>query len=162
MRIGHGYDVHCLQDALPLVLCGVRIPHAKGLVAYSDGDVALHALCDALLGAAALGDMGHFFPSTAKEFANMDSRIFLRKTSTLLADRNYQIINADITIIAQAPKIAPYIDAMRRNIAADIKTDISAINIKATTTDNIGFVGREEGIATHAVALIETLKTQQE
>lgn len=154
MRIGHGYDVHRLQEGLPLILGGVTIPYSKGLLAHSDGDVAIHALCDALLGAAALSDIGHFFPSTAKEFENMDSRIFLRKIRKFLADKHYQMINTDITIIAQAPKIAPYIDDMRRNISVDMKTNISAINIKATTTDNIGFIGREEGIATHAVTLI--------
>lgn len=154
MRIGHGYDVHHLQDDIPLVLCGVTIPYCKGLLAHSDGDVAIHALCDALLGAAALSDIGHFFPSTSKEFENIDSRIFLRKIRKLLADHRYQMINADITIVAQAPKISPYIDNMRRNISLDLETDISAINIKATTTDNMGFVGREEGIAAHAVTLI--------
>ncbi len=155
MRIGHGYDTHRFVSDRPLILAGVTIPYHKGLLAHSDGDVVIHALCDALLGAAALGDIGAHFPDDNKDFANIDSRILLRRVQTLLADKSCQVVNADLTIIAQSPKMAPHINAMRENLAADLKVDKNAINIKATTNEKMGFIGRGEGIAVHAVALID-------
>ena len=155
MRIGHGYDTHRFVSDRPLILAGVTIPYHKGLLAHSDGDVVIHALCDALLGAAALGDIGAHFPDDNKDFANIDSRILLRRVQTLLADKSCQVVNADLTIIAQSPKLAPHINAMRENLAADLKVDKNAINIKATTNEKMGFIGRGEGIAVHAVALID-------
>lgn len=155
MRIGHGYDVHAFTPGRPLVLGGVTIPHDRGLAAHSDGDAVIHALCDALLGAAALGDIGSHFPDTAKEFENIDSRILLRKTIELLHENSYRLVNADITIIAQAPKMNPHISAMRAVLAEDMQADVGMINIKATTSEGMGFVGRQEGIAVQAVALIE-------
>ena len=155
MRIGHGYDTHRFVSDRPLILAGVTIPYHKGLLAHSDGDVVIHALCDALLGAAALGDIGAHFPDDNKDFANIDSRILLRRVQTLLADKSCQVVNADLTIIAQSPKLAPHINAMRENLAADLKVDKNAISIKATTNEKMGFIGRGEGIAVHAVALID-------
>lgn len=155
MRIGHGYDVHAFIAGRPLILGGVNIPYEKGLAAHSDGDAVIHALCDAMLGAAALGDIGSHFPDTDKKFKNIDSRILLRRTAGLLQEKSYRLINADITIVAQAPKMSPHIAAMRDNLAVDLKTDASNINIKATTSEGMGFIGRLEGIAVHAVALIE-------
>jgi 2-C-methyl-D-erythritol 2,4-cyclodiphosphate synthase len=154
MRIGHGYDAHAFEAGRPLILGGVTIPHDKGLKAHSDGDAVIHALCDALLGAAALGDIGKYFPDTDKKFKNIDSRILLRKVAELLAKEGHTISNVDITILAQAPKLAPYLDDMRNNIAEDLKTPMKNISIKATTTERMGFVGREEGIAVYAVALL--------
>ncbi|MGH8120053.1 MAG: 2-C-methyl-D-erythritol 2,4-cyclodiphosphate synthase [Gammaproteobacteria bacterium] len=155
MRIGHGYDAHAFITGKPLVLGGVTIPHDKGLAAHSDGDAVIHALCDALLGAAALGDIGKYFPDTDKQFKNIDSRVLLRKVADLLAKEGYRIGNTDITVLAQAPKLAPYIDGMRKNLAEDLKTAVNNISIKATTTERMGFVGREEGIAVYTVALLE-------
>jgi 2-C-methyl-D-erythritol 2,4-cyclodiphosphate synthase len=155
MRIGHGYDAHAFVAGRPLILGGVSIPHAKGLAAHSDGDAVIHALCDALLGAAALGDIGGHFPDTAGEYENIDSRILLRKVADLLNSKNMKLVNADITVQAQAPKLAPYLDAMRKNIASDLDSTISNISIKATTTEGMGFIGRQEGIAVHAVTLLE-------
>ena len=155
MRIGHGYDVHAFIAGRPLILGGVNIPYEKGLAAHSDGDAVIHALCDAMLGAAALGDIGRHFPDTDKQFKNIDSRILLRRTAGLLQEKSYRLINADITIVAQAPKMSPHIAAMRDNLAVDLKTDAANINIKATTSEGMGFIGRLEGIAVHAVALIE-------
>jgi len=132
MRIGHGYDAHTFTEGRPLVLGGVTIPHDKGLAAHSDGDAVLHALCDALLGAAGLGDMGAYFPDTNKKFKNIDSRLLLQDVVKLLVKENLTIINVDITILAQAPKMAPHISAMRENISADLKTEIRNINIKVT------------------------------
>ncbi len=154
MRIGHGYDAHTFATARPLILGGVTVPYELGLAAHSDGDAVIHALCDALLGAAALGDIGKHFPDTAKEFKNIDSRILLRKVQSLLVEKKLKLINADITIQAQAPKLAAYIPAMRENLAADLHTAVDNINIKATTTEGMGFIGRKEGIAVHAVALL--------
>jgi 2-C-methyl-D-erythritol 2,4-cyclodiphosphate synthase len=155
MRIGHGYDVHRFGDGDELVLGGVLLPHDKGLVAHSDGDVVLHALCDALLGACALGDIGKHFPDTDAQYANVDSRDLLRHVYSLVSAKGYQLTNTDITIIAQAPKMAPHIDAMCKNIAADMSVAIDQVNVKATTTEFLGFAGREEGIAVHAVVLLE-------
>jgi len=154
MRIGHGYDAHTFTEGRPLVLGGVTIPHDKGLAAHSDGDAVLHALCDALLGAAGLGDMGAYFPDTNKKFKNIDSRLLLQDVVKLLVKENLTIINVDITILAQAPKMAPHISAMRENISADLKTEIRNINIKATTTEGMGFIGRKEGLAVHVVTLL--------
>ena len=156
MRVGHGYDVHAFIENRPLILGGVTIPCDKGLAAHSDGDAVIHALCDALLGAAALGDIGSHFPDTAKEFENIDSRILLRKTIELLRGKSWRLVNADITIIAQAPKMNPHIVAMRTVLAEDMQADVEMINIKATTSEGMGFIGRQEGIAVHAVALIES------
>ncbi len=154
MRIGHGYDAHTFTEGRPLILGGVTIPHNKGLAAHSDGDAVLHALCGALLGAAGLGDMGTYFPDTDKKFENINSRLLLRDVMELLVKENLTIINVDITILAQAPKMAPHISAMRENIATDLKIEIKNINIKATTTEGMGFIGREEGLAVHAVTLL--------
>lgn len=154
MRIGHGYDAHRFTPNRPLILGGVRIPHEQGMEAHSDGDVLLHALCDALLGAAGLGDIGRHFPDTSQEFAGIDSRLLLRRVVAQLHERGLTVGNADLTVLAQAPKMAPHIDAMRRNIAADLQIDVGRINVKATTTERMGFVGRKEGIAAHAVVLL--------
>ena len=154
MRIGHGYDAHQFEAGKPLVLAGVKIPYEFGLLAHSDGDVALHALCDALLGAIAKGDIGQHFPDTQDDYANIDSRILLRHVYGLVESEGFQIGNVDLTIIAQAPKLAEYINKMAVCIADDLKADASQINIKATTTEGMGFAGRKEGIETHAVVLL--------
>lgn len=154
MRIGHGFDVHGFTEGRPLILGGVLVPYDKGLAAHSDGDVIIHALCDALLGAAALGDIGQHFPDSDTEFKNIDSRILLRRVVELLKYKGWKVGNADLTIIAQAPKLAPHIAEMRDNIASDLDTAIENLNIKATTTEKLGFTGRGEGIAAHAVALL--------
>ena len=155
MRIGHGYDVHAFGDGDHIMLCGVRIAHPCGLMAHSDGDVALHALTDGLLGALALGDIGHHFPDDDPTFEGADSRQLLRQVVALVDERGYALGNADLTIIAQAPKLASHIDAMRQNLAKDLGCDMDQINVKATTTETLGFVGREEGIAVHAVVLLK-------
>ena len=155
MRIGHGYDTHRFVEGRPLVLGGVNVPHDMGLLAHSDGDVVIHALCDALLGAAALGDIGAHFPDSNREFKNIDSRILLRQVQLLLAEKSYTLVNADITIIAEEPRMAPHIDAMRNNLAADLAVAGDAVNIKATTNEKMGFIGNREGIAVHAVVLIK-------
>ena len=154
MRIGHGYDTHRFVGRRPLVLGGVNVPHDQGLLAHSDGDVVIHALCDALLGAAALGDIGAHFPDTSKDFHNIDSRILLRRVHTLLAQKSLALVNADITIIAEQPKMAPHIDSMRDNLAADLAVARGVINVKATTNEKMGSIGNREGIAVHAVVLI--------
>jgi 2-C-methyl-D-erythritol 2,4-cyclodiphosphate synthase len=153
-RIGHGFDVHAFGGAGPVTLGGVKIDYAQGLIAHSDGDVVLHAVADALLGALALGDIGHHFPDTDAAFKGIDSRILLRKVFTDVQAKGYQIGNLDITIMAQAPKIAPHVLAMRQCIAEDLCCDISQVNVKATTTEKLGFVGRKEGIAVEAVVLV--------
>ena len=155
MRIGHGYDVHAFGDGDHIMLCGVRIAHENGLMAHSDGDVALHALTDALLGALALGDIGHHFPDDDPAFEGADSRQLLRQVIALVKARGFVLGNADLTIIAQAPKLASHIAAMRQNLSEDLRGDIDLINVKATTTEKLGFVGREEGIAVHAVVLLK-------
>ena len=154
MRIGHGYDVHAFGEGNSLILGGVSIPYHRAFVAHSDGDVLIHALIDSLLGAMALGDIGQHFPDTDSAFADCNSRDLLAKVVKLMLSRGYQLANADISIIAEAPKMAPYLDAMRQNLAADLNCGVNQINIKATTTEQLGFEGREEGIACHAVALI--------
>ena len=155
MRIGHGYDVHAFGDGDHIMLCGVRIAHQNGLMAHSDGDVALHALTDALLGALALGDIGHHFPDDDPAFEGADSRQLLRQVIALVKARGFVLGNADLTIIAQAPKLASHIAAMRQNLSEDLGGDIDLINVKATTTEKLGFVGREEGIEVHAVVLLK-------
>ena len=154
MRIGHGFDVHAFGPGDHVVLGGERIPHDRGLVAHSDGDVVLHALCDALLGAAALGDIGRHFPDTAPGFAGADSRHLLREVRALLAGQNWLVGNVDLTVVAQRPKMAPHIDAMRGHIASDLQIDVTGVSVKATTTDQLGYIGRGEGIACHAVVLL--------
>ena len=153
-RIGYGYDVHALADGLRLVLGGVEIEHTKGCVAHSDGDVAIHAICDALLGAAALGDIGLHFPDTSADFAGIDSRILLRRCVGLLSERGYAIANVDCTIAMQRPKLSPHIDAMRERLSADMGIGAECVSVKATTTERLGFEGREEGVSAAAVALI--------
>lgn len=155
IRIGQGYDVHRFIDEGDVILGGVKIDYEKGLEAHSDGDVALHALADALLGAAALGDIGKHFPDTDPEFKGADSRVLLRHVYSIVQEKGYKLVNADITIIAQAPKMAPHITAMCSNISKDLVVDIDCINVKATTTEKLGFEGRKEGIAVQAVVLIE-------
>ena len=154
MRIGFGYDVHKLTEGRKCIICGVTVPHTKGLLGHSDADVAIHALCDALLGAAAMGDIGRLFPDTSAEFKDIDSRILLREVVKKLHDAGYTVGNVDITIAAQKPKLMPYIDLMRDNMASDLGIDKGFVNVKATTTEKLGFEGREEGISAYAVALI--------
>ena len=154
MRIGHGFDVHRFGTGDHIVLGGVTIPFAQGFVAHSDGDVAIHALCDALLGAAALGDIGQHFPDSSAEFKDIDSRILLRQVVTLLQQKGFAVGNVDLTIVAQAPKMAPHIPVMRENLAADLNIDLGCCNVKATTTEQLGYAGRGEGIAAHAVVLL--------
>ena len=154
MRIGHGYDVHRFTEGDFVTLGGVRIPHKFGLLAHSDGDVLLHALADALLGAAALGDIGKHFPDTDPTFKGADSRVLLRHVIGLIQAKGYGVGNVDATIVAQAPKMAPHIQSMRERIAEDLQVELEAVNVKATTTEKLGFTGREEGIAVHAVALL--------
>lgn len=155
MRIGHGYDVHKLAENRKLIMGGVDIPHDKGLLGHSDADVLLHAISDALLGAAALGDIGLHFPPENMTFKDIDSRILLRKVVELLKNNGYRIINVDATILAQKPKMKPYINDMRENIAKDLGLAISEVSVKATTEEGLGFTGAEEGIAVHAVCLID-------
>ncbi|WP_421133514.1 2-C-methyl-D-erythritol 2,4-cyclodiphosphate synthase [Alteromonas sp. A079] len=154
MRIGHGFDVHKFGGNGPITLGGVKIDHDLGLVAHSDGDVLLHALCDALLGAAALGDIGKHFPDTDDAYSGVDSRVLLRHVMNVIKDKGYVLGNADMTIVAQAPKMAPHINEMRALIANDCHVDVDAINVKATTTEKLGYTGRKEGIAAHAVVLL--------
>lgn len=155
MRIGHGYDAHRFVADIQLVLGGVDIPYEFGLLAHSDGDVVLHALCDALLGATGLGDIGQHFPDTDANYENIDSRILLRRVAALLDEKKVSLLNADITIIAQAPKLASYLATMANNIASDLKAESGLINLKATTTEGMGFAGRKEGIEVHAVVLLK-------
>jgi 2-C-methyl-D-erythritol 2,4-cyclodiphosphate synthase len=154
MRIGHGYDVHRFAEGDFFTLGGVRIAHTSGLLAHSDGDVVLHALSDALLGAAALGDIGKHFPDTDPQFKGADSRVLLRHVLKQVQGKGWKVGNVDATIVAQAPKMAPHIESMRALIAEDLQVDIDQVNVKATTTEKLGFTGREEGIAVHAVALL--------
>ncbi|MBF8742527.1 MULTISPECIES: 2-C-methyl-D-erythritol 2,4-cyclodiphosphate synthase [Pseudomonas] len=154
MRIGHGYDVHRFCDGDFITLGGVRIPHKYGLLAHSDGDVLLHALSDALLGAAALGDIGKHFPDTDPQFKGADSRVLLRHVVGIVQAKGWKVGNVDATIVAQAPKMAPHIEAMRQRVAEDLQVGLDQVNVKATTTEKLGFTGREEGIAVHAVALL--------
>ena len=155
IRIGHGYDVHPLVAGRDLILGGVKIPHSKGLHGHSDADVLIHAVCDACLGAAGLGDIGRHFPDTDAQFKNIDSRKLLRKVKEAINERGWKIANVDSTLVAQAPRIAPHLPQMIQNIAADLDIPQESVNIKATTTEKLGFAGREEGIAAHAVVLLE-------
>ena len=155
MRVGQGYDVHRFCDGDFIILGGVKIPYQQGLEAHSDGDVVLHALSDALLGAAALGDIGKHFPDTDPSFKGADSRVLLRHVYQIIQDKGYQLVNADITIIAQAPKMLPHTAAMCAHIADDLKVTVDCINVKATTTEKLGFEGRKEGIAVQAIVLID-------
>lgn len=155
MRIGQGYDVHRLVFGRKLILGGVEIPFEKGLLGHSDADVLLHAICDALLGAAALGDIGHHFSDSEIRFKDIDSRILLRESFHLVRESGYRVVNVDATIIAQEPKMAPYTHSMAENIAADLRIERSAVNVKATTTEALGFVGRGDGIAAQAVVLLQ-------
>jgi 2-C-methyl-D-erythritol 2,4-cyclodiphosphate synthase len=155
IRIGHGYDVHPLVAGRDLILGGVKIPHNKGLHGHSDADVLIHAICDACLGAAGLGDIGQHFPDTDALYKNINSRKLLRKVKEAITERGWKISNVDSTIVAQAPRIAPHLPQMIHNIAADLDIPQESVNIKATTTEKLGFAGREEGIAAHAVALLE-------
>lgn len=153
-RVGNGYDVHQLAAGLPLVLGGVKIPHSKGCVAHSDGDVLIHALCDALLGALALGDIGQHFPDTADEYAGIDSKLLLTRVAAMIRSAGWDIVNVDNTLLAQKPKIAPFVPQMRQTLAEVLGLPVEAVSVKATTTERLGFVGREEGIAAYATCLL--------
>jgi 2-C-methyl-D-erythritol 2,4-cyclodiphosphate synthase len=155
LRVGHGFDVHAFAENRKLIIGGVDIPYDLGLAGHSDADVLLHAICDALLGAAALGDIGQHYPDSSPQYADIDSRILLRNTAAKLKEGKFRVVNVDATIIAEAPRMAPHIPRMIGNIAADLGVAPSAINIKATTTEQLGFIGRGEGIAAMAVALID-------
>lgn len=154
MRIGHGFDVHAFTQGDHLILGGVNIPYTQAFAAHSDGDVLIHAICDALLGALALGDIGKHFPDTSAQYANIDSRVLLRHVYALVQAKGYQLVNLDSTIIAQAPRMAPHIAQMRELLALDLASSVEQINVKATTTEKLGFTGRKEGIAAHAVVLV--------
>lgn len=156
MRIGHGFDIHKFESNKPLMLGGIHIPFHKGMCAHSDGDVVLHALCDALLGAAALGDIGRHFPDNDPKWEKADSRVFLRHVIELVKARGFQVGNIDITILAEVPKLSPHIEAMCEQIARDIQLDCACINIKATTMEKLGPIGAEEAIAAHVVVLLQT------
>lgn len=155
IRIGNGYDVHRLVEGRPCIICGVNIPHDRGLLGHSDADVALHALSDALLGAAAMHDIGYHFPDTDPRYKGADSRMLLREVLRIIGEQGYTPVNVDITIIAQAPKMLPHIEQMRLNVASDLRLPVDAVSVKATTTEHLGFTGRKEGIAALATALIE-------
>lgn len=155
MRIGHGYDAHRFEEGKPLVLAGVQIADAPGLKAHSDGDVAIHALCDALLGAAGLGDLGRHFPDSDSVYSNIDSRILLRQVMEKLRQRGLSVGNADLTLVAQTPRLSGHVERMRQTLAEDLGIDSQRVNVKATTTEGMGFAGRREGIASHAVVLLK-------
>lgn len=155
MRIGHGYDVHKLVADRRLVLGGVEIPYEYGLLGHSDADVLLHAICDALLGAAALGDIGKHFPDNDNAYLNIDSRVLLKNTAELVRKAGFSVCNIDVTVLAQRPKLAPFIETMRKNIADDLNLELSRVNVKATTEEGLGFTGSGEGIAAHTVCLLE-------
>ncbi|MFI3316260.1 MAG: 2-C-methyl-D-erythritol 2,4-cyclodiphosphate synthase [Rikenellaceae bacterium] len=159
-RIGHGFDVHALAEGLPLILGGVEIAHTKGCVAHSDGDVVIHAICDSLLGAAALGDIGLHFPDTSADFKGIDSKILLSRTVELIQSKGYSIGNIDCTISMQQPKLRPHIDSMRKALSQVIGVDIDQVSIKATTTEKLGFEGRQEGVSTTAVSIIYKSNTK--
>lgn len=158
IRIGQGFDVHAFGEGDHVMLGGVRIAHSRGVVSHSDGDVVLHALCDALLGALALGDIGRHFPDSDPQYAGVDSRRLLEQVYALVHDCAYRLVNADVTVMAQTPQLASHIDTMRDNIAKDLSTQRESISVKATTTERLGTVGREEGIAASAVVLIDRLQ----
>jgi len=154
-RVGNGYDVHQLAPGLPLVLGGVKVPHTKGCVAHSDGDVLIHALCDALLGALAMGDIGQHFPDTSDEYAGIDSKLLLARVVEMVRERGWEIVNVDNTLLAQKPKIAPYVPQMRQTLAEVMGIPVDRVAVKATTTERLGFVGREEGVAAYATCLLQ-------
>ena len=154
IRIGHGYDVHALADGLRLVIGGVELEHTKGCVAHSDGDVAIHAICDAMLGALALGDIGKLFPDTSAEFKGIDSKILLRRVCDVIEQKGYKVGNVDCTIAMQRPKLRPHIDTMRSTLASVIDIEVDRVSVKATTTERLGFEGREEGVSVHSVVLL--------
>ena len=158
IRIGHGYDVHGFEEGEHVILAGVKIPYHKQFKAHSDGDVLIHAVCDALLGAMALGDIGRHFPDTDITYKDANSRDLLKQVYKLVLELDFALSNLDVTIIAQAPRISPHIDSMRINLAEDLSSDINLINVKATTTEKLGFIGKEEGVAVHSVCLLQ--KTQ--
>jgi 2-C-methyl-D-erythritol 2,4-cyclodiphosphate synthase len=160
MRIGHGFDVHSFEEGDLLVLGGVKIPFIKKFKAHSDGDVLIHAVCDALLGAAALGDIGRHFPDTDEHFKGIDSRVLLTKVMSLIKQKNYCVGNVDVTVIAQKPHLMKFMDMMQKNLAEDLQVKPDQVNVKATTTEGLGYVGRQEGIAVHAVVLIFERETQ--
>ena len=155
-RVGIGYDVHQLREGLPLTLGGVRVEHSKGLVGHSDADVLIHAICDALLGAAALGDIGKHFPDTDPKYKGIDSRLLLKETVRLIAEKGYSVGNVDSILCMQKPKVAPYIEQMRQNLAETMEIDIDQVSVKATTTEHLGFEGHEEGISAQAVTILTT------
>jgi len=155
LRIGHGFDVHAFGEGGHVMLGGVRVPHARGVLAHSDGDVVIHALCDAILGALAMGDIGKHFPPSDPRWKGADSRVFLRHCAGLARERGWRLGNADVTVVCERPKVGPHADAMRANLAEDLGAAVDAISIKATTTETLGFTGRGEGIAAHAVCLLE-------
>ena len=157
IRIGHGYDVHALADGLRLVLGGVEIEHTKGCVAHSDGDVAIHAICDAMLGALALGDIGKLFPDSDQRYKGIDSKLLLKEVVRVVRDKGYEVGNLDCTIAMQRPKLRPHIDTMRQRLAEVIGIDMDRVSVKATTTEHLGFEGREEGVSTTAVVLLKSL-----
>lgn len=157
-RIGHGIDVHRFGDGDHVVLGGVRIPHEAGLIAHSDGDVALHALCDALLGALALGDIGQHFPDTDSQYRMVDSRLLLRRVMMLVTEKGYRVGNCDVTVLAERPRLSSHAPAMRRNLSEDLGVPEDCVSIKATTTEKLGFVGRREGIEAHAVVILYPLE----
>ena len=159
LRIGNGFDVHAFASGRPLVIGGVTIPHARGLAGHSDADVLLHAIADAILGALALGDLGKHFPDNDSKWKNADSRRLLREVAGMAMAQRWRIGNVDTTIVAQAPRLAPHVEAMRANIAADIGCDVGNVSVKATTTERLGFAGREEGIAALATVLLEAMQT---
>ncbi|WP_462421757.1 2-C-methyl-D-erythritol 2,4-cyclodiphosphate synthase [Salinicoccus sp. Marseille-QA3877] len=158
IRIGHGFDVHAFADDRPLIIGGLTIPYDRGLAGHSDADVLLHTVADAILGALALGDIGKFFPDTDDEYKDMDSKILLAEVVQKMHDENYEIGNIDAVIMAQAPKFRPHIDDMRKSVASILKTAVSNVNIKATTTEKLGFVGRKEGITSEAVVLLTKME----
>ncbi|WP_133499795.1 2-C-methyl-D-erythritol 2,4-cyclodiphosphate synthase [Cognatilysobacter terrigena] len=157
IRIGQGFDVHAFGDGDHVMLGGVRIPHSRGVVAHSDGDVVLHALCDAILGALALGDIGRHFPPSDERWRDTDSRAFVRRCVSLAAERGFRVVNVDATVLAERPKVGPHAQAMRELIAGDLGIEVDAVSVKATTTERLGFTGREEGIAAMAVCLLESI-----
>jgi len=156
MRVGHGYDVHPLVTGRELILGGVKIPHNRGLAGHSDADALIHAVCDACLGAAGLGDIGRHFPDTDPQYRGIDSRILLRRVKQAIQAQGWQVQNVDITIVAQAPRLAPFMDRMRENLAQDLGISTNGVNVKAGTTEKMGFAGREEGIAVYAVVLLQS------
>ena len=157
MRIGHGYDVHKLKKGRKLIIGGVEIPYKKGLLGHSDADVLLHAVCDALLGAAALGDIGKHFPPSDEKYKNIDSRVLLSEVGKLLLNGGYKVQNIDATVLAEQPKMLPHIENMRKNIAEDLNLEVGSISVKATTEEGLGFTGKGKGIAAHAVCLVEKI-----